>query len=600
MLKLFARVFRSLPAKDKRRFIVLHVLMLCSSLAELAVLSLIPLLFLFFTAPATLKQIKAWQYVTQYIPEATLENPTFVAVGILSCVLLSNGFIFWVNLKLNRFGANLIHNFGTKLFRYYLSKPYLFFTQIHSSQLTYNLYNELTRYCTGVITPFLLLNTRLVLTVTLFLNLCFWDFTLSLSLAGIAFCIYGTFHVLTRKGLRELGASMSLDHNERARCMITAFDGIKEIKQLGIENKFSLAYNTASTKVLANLERHSKYTLAPKFVLETITFIAIGVMLFQFKEGGDDNGTKLAMMVTYALTGYRLMPSIQQIIGSQTTIKVSIASLDTIEKDLYAAESYSQQEQIPNSPSPLKIGIELNNVTFSYPNRPTEALRNITLSVKAGQRVAFVGRSGSGKTTLADLILGLFQPSSGEILFDGQELGKNRPKWLNTLGYVPQQIFLTDASIAENIAFGESAEHIDQTRLTNALKQAALYDFVQALPQKERTTVGERGVQLSGGQRQRIGIARALYRDTSVIIFDEASSALDGITEKAIIESINSIDRNKTIITIAHRITTVRNCDWIFFFEHGALKDQGTYEDLEMRVEDFKKMAGVDQTQEIG
>jgi len=242
----------------------------------------------------------------------------------------------------------------------------------------------------------------------------------------------------------------------------------------------------------------------------------------------------------------------------------------------------------------LKRDLELRDVSFSYPNAKKTSLDAISFKIPANHKIGIVGGTGAGKTTMVDLMLGLLTPDEGSIVVDGEALSRtNMQAWRRTLGYVPQTIYLTDSTIAENIAFGIRSEDVDMDAVENAARIAALHDFVMAeLPEGYKTKVGERGVRLSGGQRQRIGIARALYHDPDLLIMDEATSALDNLTERAIMEAVHNIGDDKTIIMIAHRLTTVEACDTIIMLEHGKIAASGTYKELIEKSDTFKRMAG--------
>ena len=309
----------------------------------------------------------------------------------------------------------------------------------------------------------------------------------------------------------------------------------------------------------------------------------------------------LPVLALYALTGYRLMPAFQQIFQSILTIRFNWPSVVLVADEL-------KNEEIKTASALLSTASEggvaamqftdslaISGVTFTYPGAHSPALDQVSLNVRKNTSVGLVGSTGSGKTTLVDIILGLFDPDRGALLVDGVPLdGKRVASWQANLGYVPQQIYLTDDSIARNIAFGIERELVDMARVRSAAKIAHLDQFItSSLPSGYDTVVGERGVRLSGGQRQRIGIARALYHDPAVLVLDEATSALDGITENAIVEAIRELSHEKTIITIAHRLSTVQECDVIYLLEGGRIVDQGQYEELLTRSPRFREMAKV-------
>jgi ABC-type multidrug transport system fused ATPase/permease subunit len=299
----------------------------------------------------------------------------------------------------------------------------------------------------------------------------------------------------------------------------------------------------------------------------------------------------LPTIALYAFAGYRLMPALQAIYSAVTQLRFAGPALDALHADLMSlqpAHPNFNQEAIT-----LKQAITLNQIQFRYPNAPQPALKKLSLTIPAKSTVGLVGATGSGKTTTVDLILGLLEAQQGTLDVDGQAITEhNRRSWQRAIGYVPQQIYLADDTVAANIAFGLDAKDIDQSAVERAARIANLHEFViNELPQQYQTSVGERGVRLSGGQRQRIGIARALYHSPQVLILDEATSALDNLTEQAVMEAVHNLGHEITIILIAHRLSTVKACDTIFLLEKGELKAQGTFDELTHANEKFRAMA---------
>jgi len=300
------------------------------------------------------------------------------------------------------------------------------------------------------------------------------------------------------------------------------------------------------------------------------------------------------VLALYTLAAYRLMPSLQQVYSQVAQIRFSVPALDILYDDLHSLTPHNANLPKMKSVKPMGIGssLSLDNVTFRYESQDKSAINNISLTIKALSTVGFVGSTGSGKTTTIDLILGLLKPQKGRIAVDDVAINsKNIRSWQRTIGYVPQQIYLSDDSISANIAFGHDIKDINQDAVETAAKIANLHEFViNDLPHGYSTRVGEQGVRLSGGQRQRIGIARALYYDPGVLVFDEATSALDSVTEKAVMEAIHSLGNKKTIIMIAHRLSTVRHCNNIFVLDGGKLVEEGTYDQLIEANSKFQNM----------
>ena len=276
----------------------------------------------------------------------------------------------------------------------------------------------------------------------------------------------------------------------------------------------------------------------------------------------------------FAMAAIKLLPNINRIVAATNQISFLEPALDSIIKTLKEFQNESVEESVCIKEISVQRDIELHNITFHYPDSNKLILNHANMKIQVGHSVGIIGPSGAGKTTAVDIILGLLKPQEGQILVDGENVLENKEAWLKHVGYIPQTIFMLDATIRENIIFGNDVEN-DEVRLWNALEDAQLADFVRSLPDGLETAIGERGVRLSGGQRQRIGIARALYRNPDVLIFDEATSALDNDTEEAIMEAINALHGKKTMIIIAHRLSTIRECDSVFQVEDGKIMDKG-------------------------
>jgi len=312
------------------------------------------------------------------------------------------------------------------------------------------------------------------------------------------------------------------------------------------------------------------------------------IILYLIWQTGSFNNS-LPIISLYVLAGYRLMPAIQKVYASFTQLLFIAPSINKLYDDFITLKPSDKSEI--HKTLPFNKSINLRDVFYSYPNSSKPVLRGINLKIPSKSKVAFVGTTGSGKTTMIDIILGLLDVQKGFLEIDGELItSKNLRSWQRLIGYVPQHIYLTDSTIAANIAFGANSENIDLERVKKVSKIANLHNFVAGdLPKKYETSIGERGVRLSGGQRQRIGIARALYHNPQVLILDEATSALDNITEKIVIDNINKHSKDITLIIIAHRLTTIRECDKIFLLEKGQLNDFGTYEELIEKNDQFRK-----------
>jgi ABC-type multidrug transport system fused ATPase/permease subunit len=328
----------------------------------------------------------------------------------------------------------------------------------------------------------------------------------------------------------------------------------------------------------------------PRYAVETIAFSLILLLAIYLLGKGSGMGELLPVLGLYAFAGYRLMPALQQVFAGFALMRNSQASLDAVMADLQPradSQAATRRERIP-----IKESVELAEARYQYPGAAAWALQPVTLRIPRNSSVALVGATGCGKTTVVDLLMGLLHPTGGCLRVDGVEVGEHNVRaWQRSIGHVPQQIFLCDDTIARNIALGLPDGELDRARVEQAARIARLHEFVAGLPKGYDTMVGDRGIRLSGGQRQRIGIARALYDDPDLLVLDEATSALDNVTENAVFEALQALAGRKTIVMVAHRLTTVRSCNLVCVMEHGRIVERGSYDELMRSSQRFRSLA---------
>jgi ABC-type multidrug transport system fused ATPase/permease subunit len=414
-----------------------------------------------------------------------------------------------------------------------------------------------------------------------------------LVLGGAYLVIYTT----VRKKLGRIGKERVEAGRQLFQIAGEAFGGIKDVKILGKEQDFIKQFSAPSLLYSNHMATKHIIGILPKYALETVAFGGILLIILYLLVLERDISQVLPLLGLYAVAIYRLMPALQQIFQSVTKIRFHLAALDVLYKDVHYQPGEAPMRHIDRDnikPLPFRRKLELRDITFRYPGAKAPVFEDFNLTIDANSSVAFVGATGSGKTTTVDIILGLIRPERGRLLVDDAEIGDgNLANWQKNLGYVPQHIYLFDKSVARNIAFGVPEDKIDRAAVERAAKVADIHDFILEMPDGYDTMVGERGVKLSGGQRQRIGIARALYHDPEVLILDEATSALDGVTEENVFAAVDALAGSKTIVMIAHRISTVRNCDVIYLLDRGRVIAQGSYEELLASSPQFRAIAQI-------
>lgn len=395
--------------------------------------------------------------------------------------------------------------------------------------------------------------------------------------------------------LRRIGRAAHELSKDAFKTLQQSLHGIRDVKVLDRERYFAKEFSrNRMGYARARYQRATVITL-PTVVIET-ALIGFILLFFGFVViSGGDLQSVLATLGLFAYAGLRLQPSLQLIVSGLNEIKHATAPLDDLYADLTELSTIDRPTR-EAEPLPFRQALTLDNVTFRYDGADLPALRDVSLTIRPGEQVGICGPTGGGKTTLVDLMTGLLEPTTGQVIVDGLDLQGNVRAWQRNLAVVPQAVFLTDDTLRRNVALGVPDQRVDEEALEEAIDLAQLSEFVSSLPHGLDTTVGESGVRLSGGQRQRVAIARSLYRRSSVLIFDEGTSALDNATEASLMEAIEGLRGQYTIILVAHRLTTVRKCDKVLFVEDGLIAGVGTFDDLEEENENFRRLAFVART----
>lgn len=589
--------WKLLDKRDHRNaLIVLFLIVIAALSSAVMVGSFMPFL-LVLSDPQIIKESNSLNFLYNHF-EFRSDFDFLVAMGIVTVtVILIAGLIQIIRAyAVARFAMMRMHSISKRLFSCYLNQPYDFFLSENSGALntkilpeTQAVVNQFFRPAADVIAGVLTILSIVVVLVVANPLVAFVSF-------GVFAAFYGAVFLSTRSVLQRLGRHRLGANTRRFKIATESLAGAKFVK-LGVhEENFVSRFEEPSREFARTQAKVMVLGEVPTFAMQMFAFgggvVFLVVLLGSY---GLESGTineVLPIAGLFAIAAMRIMPELGKVYRSLTKLQVSGVAVEAIYRDL-ELESRMEPRATKRSKRVQKE-LLLEDVSFRYPSSNGRGgIDGISISIKPGEKIGVVGGSGAGKTTFADILMGLLYPSEGRMFADDQEiLAENIRTWRRSIGYVPQDIFLTDGSVEENIAFGLDPEEIDREQVTRAGKIAQIHQFItQELPEGYDTKVGERGVRLSGGQRQRIGIARALFYDPGLIVFDEATSALDTLTERSVMQAIENLPDDKTVVLIAHRLTTVKNCDRILLLKDGQLESQGSWDELFKNNETFRDLA---------
>ena len=497
----------------------------------------------------------------------------FVAVVLIVVYVVKNLYLCFMYNMQYRFTYENRRRVATRMLKAYLRQPYSYHRVHPSSELMRNISTDTERMFEGVLSILQLL-TEICVCVVLGIYLFIMDKTITIGV-GI---IMALFLVIFTKGFKNYIAYIGSENRKYAALIVKwlqqSFGGIKEAKILEREEYFLEQFDQ-NYKKSAGYDRQYRFLqVAPRPIMEAVCVAALlSVIIFKLLRG--TNSTYfVSTLSVFAIGAFRLMPSVNRITSYLSVLMFTKSSIHAVYHDLKEVEELEKTEINRREEAPLTVKsmIRVKELSFRYPDADTDVLKDVNLEIRKNQSIALIGPSGAGKTTLAGIILGVLEPTSGKVCVDDTDIQEHMKAWHKNIGYIPQTIYLMDATIRENIAFGIPDQEIDEARLDRAVKEAQLKEFVDGLKDGLGTVIGESGVRLSGGQRQRIGIARALYNDPDVLVLDEATSALDNETERAVMEAIDGLAGSKTLIIIAHRLTTIKNCDVVYEVKNGNVE----------------------------
>jgi ABC-type multidrug transport system fused ATPase/permease subunit len=558
---------------ERMKFVVLVCMMLVGvGLETIGIGLVIPTITLFTrqdltTSYAGLKPLLAF-----------LGNPSrqaFVIYGLLvifSVYLLKTVYLSVLAWSQNRFIFGLEERLSLRLFTIYLHQPYIHRLQNNSARLIRNVGAEVSMFTNSVLTPVMQLLTESLLMAALFAILVKTE-PFGTMMVMMTFGLVGwTFNRAVRNRVAKWGETRQQHEVLRQQHLQQGLNGVKDVRLLGRERYFLERFASHNRESIRVGRLNTTIGQLPRLWLELMTVGGLFVLVLAMLGRSGDPAGVLPKLALFSVATFRLIPSVNRILFSSQILKYCSPVLQLMVREFARPDGQERPDEARDGK--FRDCIELRNLSFTYPDAPAPAIRDLRMNIRCGKSIGIVGPSGSGKSTLVDIFLGLLEPDGGSLLVDGQEMRQNVRWWQNQIGYVPQSIYLTDDSIRRNIAFGIPDEMIDGKAIDAAVRAACLDEYIGQLPDGLDTIIGEHGARLSGGQRQRIGIARALYHDPSVLVFDEATSALDLATEKGVVDAIRSLQGKKTIIIVAHRLSTIEHCDEVYSILNGRIVER--------------------------
>ena len=562
---------------DKIKIFFLVIAVVVGSFLELLAVSIFSPFIDLIMASDALEESSIISYIYHTFSFQSIEYfLAFLAGGIIIIYITKDIYTIIEKNAIYKFSYRIQRKISTDLLKAYMKEPYTFHLNKNISVLQRSMQEDTDQFTKGII-HLMEMVAEASVCVAIGIYLYIVSKSITVIIVGLLILCLAVFSVISKKYSSAWGREGQLYKSNIYQWMNQSLGGIKEIKVLNREESFIRHYDNYFAKYVRVLRLNRLIGVVPKYIIEMVCMtgllLAIIVKIFF---GQKDLLEFVPQLAVFAVAAFRLLPSVGKINEHLSAVLYAMPSVELIYNDLREIEQLTvdakRDTEHTDEAWKLQEKIEVKNVTYHYPDGETNVIEHADFIIERGKTIAFIGASGAGKSTMADILLGLLAPQYGKIYADGMNVYKNLSTWQKEIGYIPQSIYLSDDTIRNNVAFGVDEKEIDEQAVINALQQAQLYDFADSLPEGLDTYVGDRGVRLSGGQRQRIGIARALYHDPEILILDEATSALDNDTESAVMEAIEKLHGEKTMIIIAHRLTTIQNADVIYEVENGEVK----------------------------
>jgi len=576
--RMYGQLQEILNKEERRKAVVIAILSIFSALFETLGVGIILPFILAMLQPETLLQYEKLAGIFNLFNiDEPIEMITFVGIAVVGVYIVKNGFILMFNRYRLVFRNCLERDLSIKMLSAYINKPYTFFLTANSSEVMRGIGSDNSAVATVVDNYCTLVNEGLTC-LMLGIALVMLNPVMAIGIVGLAGSIVLVMVSLLRKKISACAVNARVAFADKYRYSYESVNGIKEINVMKRQNQFLAKFANSATVACENNTRYLWIAMLPSRLTETIFIFGLVVIVVIAYNFTDNITVIAAQLSALGVAAIRILPSMSNISNSMNSLVFNRPALESAYNNLVAGdvknEVVSIDESVDNSE---KVGfansIKVTDISWRYGEKLPDVIKDMSLEINRGEAIGLVGESGAGKTTLADIILGLFVPQKGSITVDGKSIHERSTQWHRMIGYVPQSVFLIDDTIRNNILFGIDEKDVDEERLNRAIEQAQLSDFVAKQSDGLDTILGERGVKISGGQRQRIAIARALYYDPDILVLDEATSALDNETEAAVIDSINALQGQKTLIIVAHRLSTIANCDKIYEIGNGKAKD---------------------------
>lgn len=559
--------------KDKIKIVLLTIIILIGSMLELLAISLFSPFIDGIVDQNTMMESTIMVYIYHFFSFKKYEYfLALLAVSIIAVYIIKNVYIIIEKNTIYKFAYRIQRTISTKLLKSYMEEPYTFHLNKNIAVLQRSMQEDTDQFAKAIL-HFMEMAAEACVCIVLGVYLFIVSKSITVVIVGLLLVCLGIFSYINKKYSRKWGEQGQEYKAKIYQWMNQSLSGIKDIKILDRSETFIKNYDNYMKKYVRVLRLNRLIGIMPKYIIEMVCMTGLlSAVLVKMFFGQKELSEFVPQLAIFAVAAFRLLPSVGRINEHLSAVIFATPSIDLIYHDLKEIEDLHVEEIVKDEDWHFKKEIEVKRVTYAYPEGEGNVIENACFHIRKGETVAFVGSSGAGKSTIVDILLGLLPPQQGKILVDGMDVYKNLRTWQKEIGYIPQTIYLSDDSIRNNVAFGIEEENIDEQAVIVALKQAQLYDFVDTLPEGLDTCVGDRGIRLSGGQRQRIGIARALYHKPEILVLDEATSALDNDTEAAVMEAIDSLKGQKTIIIIAHRLTTIKNADTVYEVKDGKVE----------------------------